>query len=100
MGDIRRGWTVYRVPVGAVAVKLVDNSVHKNCILVKNLGPGTVWIHPKNIATQANGYPMGVNEAVSMGMEDRGAQEHERPIIEVWGVSDAASSVAILAETI
>jgi hypothetical protein len=98
MGDIRRGWGVIRLVVGAAPVMMVDSGVQVNCILVKNLGPGTLWIYPDNTLTQAIGYPLGVNEALSIGIENRGAQEPERPILSVWGMSDASTNVAILTE--
>jgi hypothetical protein len=98
MGDIRRGWGVIRLVVTAVPVMMVDSGVQVNSILVKNLGPGTLWIYPNNTITQAIGYPLGVNEALSFGMENRGAQEPERPILSVWAISNANTNVAILTE--
>ena len=38
------------------------------------------------------------NEAVSIGLEDRGSQGSERPVVEVWGISDTTANVAVLAE--
>jgi len=98
MGDIRRGWGVKRLVVTAVPVLMVDSGIQVNCILVKNLGPGTLWVYPNNTITQATGYPLGINEALSIGMENRGAQEPERPIISIWAISDINTNVAILTE--
>ena len=56
-------------------------------------------MHPDNTVDASNGYPLGVNEALSIGMENRGAQQPERPVLEVWGLSAGADSdVAVLTE--
>jgi hypothetical protein len=100
VADIARGFKVGRITVGAVAILVGDNTIHKNCLLIKNLGPGTLWIGPNSSVTSANGYPMGVNEALSIGLQDRSPEVPGWALIQVFGISNSSSQVATLAETI
>jgi hypothetical protein len=100
IGDIARGFRVDRYSVTAVPLLIGDNTIHKNCVLIKNMGPGTLWVYPNNTITQANGYPMGVNECLSIGMQDRSPEVPGWALIQVWAISNATTSIAVLSESI
>ena len=99
MGDICRGFTVARVNVTAAATKIADNRIHKNCVLIKNLGAATVYIGPDNTVTTLTGYPLNKNESLSIGLQERTYNMPGWEAIEVWGVS-AGCQMAIIQERV
>ena len=100
MGDIARGWIVTRIPIAVVPVKITDNRIHKNCVLIRNMGPGHLYVFPNNNVTTLNGFPMCVGESLTIGLQDKSPEIPGWENIEVWGVSDTTAEVAVLAERI
>lgn len=98
MGDIARGWSTARVTVGVAATKIADNSVSKNCILIKNMGPATLYVGPSNTVNTATGYPMNKNESISFGLQERSYQVPGWKGIEIWGIALAPVTVAVMQE--
>lgn len=100
MGDIARGFTTARVAVAGAATLIADNRIHKNCVLIKNLGPNICYIGPNNTVNSATGYPIFKNETLTFGLQERSYDIPGWSQIEIWGVSAGTSSMAVLQERV
>lgn len=101
MGDIQGSLVARRVNITATPVKISDSYLGRCSILIKNLSKSTVYIGGTSAVTSADGYPIGINENISVGIAERSFQITGFHGVEVWGVCGAgmSSQVAVFEET-
>jgi len=101
LGDIQGLFKSVRVTVTDVPSMIADSSLGQTSIIVKNLTKVSVCIGGDSTVTFTNGYPLGLNENLSIGFAERSFQIAGFHKSEIWAVCDTGTSttLAILAET-
>ena len=101
MGDISGLFEAIRVPITDVPVKVTDSFLGRNSVLIKNLSKNYVYIGGKDTVNSSTGYPIGLNESLTVGIAERSFQVAGFFKAEIWAVCapGASSSLALLQET-
>jgi len=101
VGDVQGSLIARRVNISDVSIKISDSYLGRCSILIKNLTKNTVYIGGSSAVTSADGYPIGINESISVGIAERSMQITGFHSIEVWGVcaGGGISEVAVFEET-
>jgi hypothetical protein len=101
VGDVQGTLIARRVNITDTPVKISDSYLGRCSILIKNLSKNYVYIGGKSNVTTADGYPIGLNENISVGIAERSFQITGFHAVEIWGVclTGASTQLAVFEET-
>ena len=105
MGDIQGIFTVRRMAIGDTPTFITDTSTGRNCIHIKNLTDVPVSIGGRDTVTfdtiPDGGWPLGLNETISIGIAERSTQITGFHSVQVYGICALGTStqIAIMEET-